>query len=147
MSASAAHPPIVMMRDILLKTVFRKNVENASDIAAAVALPTPLAQELIDMLREMGLMQATGTLHATSSNEMGYQLTDAARRARSMRCRSRNTTARCRCRWRTTRNRSSASRSERPDHPRHAGGAMGHLILPEGMIDQLGPAVTSGARS
>jgi predicted transcriptional regulator len=70
---------IVMMRDILLKTVFRKNVENASEIAAAVALPTPLAQELIDMLREMGLMQATGTLHATSSNEMGYQLTDGGK--------------------------------------------------------------------
>jgi predicted transcriptional regulator len=68
-----------MMRDILLKTVFRKNVENASDIAAAICLPTPLTQELIDMLREMGLMQATGTLHATSSNEMGYQLTDAGK--------------------------------------------------------------------
>jgi hypothetical protein len=31
------------------------------------------------MLREMGLMQATGTLHATSSNEMGYQLTDGGK--------------------------------------------------------------------
>jgi predicted transcriptional regulator len=70
---------VVMMRDILLKTMFRKNVENASEIAAAICLPTPLTQELIDMLREMGLMQATGTLHATSSNEMGYQLTDAGK--------------------------------------------------------------------
>jgi predicted transcriptional regulator len=62
---------VVMMRDIMLKTVFRKNVENATEIAKAVSLPTPLAQELIDMLRDMGLMQATGTLHATSSSEMG----------------------------------------------------------------------------
>ena len=32
---------VVMMRDIMLKTVFRKNVEHASDIAAAICLPTP----------------------------------------------------------------------------------------------------------
>ena len=42
--------PLVMMRDILLKTVFRKNVEKTSDIARAIALPLPLTQELIDGL-------------------------------------------------------------------------------------------------
>ncbi len=69
----------VMMRDILLKTVFRKNVEKASEIAQAIALPIPLTQELIDNLRDLGLMQATGTLHATSSSEMGFQLTDGGK--------------------------------------------------------------------
>ena len=61
----------VMMRDILLKTVFRKNVDKTSEIAQAIALPIPLTQFLIDTLRDLGLMQATGTLHATSSAEMG----------------------------------------------------------------------------
>ena len=31
--------PPVMMRDILLKTIFRKNVDMVSDIAVAICLP------------------------------------------------------------------------------------------------------------
>ena len=42
----------VMMRDITLKTMFRKNVEMVSDIAQAVCLPIPVAQEIVDMARE-----------------------------------------------------------------------------------------------
>ena len=135
----------VMMREILLKTVFRRNVETASDIAQAVALPIPVAQALIDMLREMGLMQATGTLHATSTSEMGFQLTESGKaraldalaqseyygpmpvpladyKAQVKRQSIRDVTL--------TRAKLEAS--------------MGHLILPHGLIDQLGPAVGSG---
>ncbi|MDG4648236.1 ATPase [Roseibacterium sp. SDUM158017] len=136
---------IVMMRDILLKTVFRKNVENASEIAAAVSLPAPLAQELIDMLREMGLMQATGTLHATSGNEMGYQLTDSGK-ARALDALSQSEyygampvpleDYRVQVERQSIRNvRITRDILE---------GSMGHLILPAGLIDQLGPAVSSG---
>ena len=71
--------PIVMMRDILLKTMFRKNADMVSDIAAALCLPIPVTQELVDMAREQKLLEATGTLNANSGNEMGYQLTDAGR--------------------------------------------------------------------
>jgi len=135
----------VMMRDILLKTVFRKNVEKASEIAKAVALPIPLAQELIDNLRELGLMQATGTLHATSSSEMGFQLTDGGK-ARALDALSQSEyygpmpvplddykaqVKRQSIRdIKLTRDMLEAS--------------MGHLILPHGLIDQLGPAVGSG---
>jgi len=136
---------IVMMRDILLKTVFRKNVEKASEIAKAIALPLPLTQQLIDALREMGLMQATGTLHATSSSEMGFQLTDGGK-ARALDALSQSEyygampvpledykvqVKRQSIRdIRLTRDMLEAS--------------MGHLILPDGLIDQLGPAVGSG---
>ena len=136
---------MVMMRDILLKTIFRKNIEQASAIAEAIALPLPLTQALIDTLREMGLIQAMGTLHATSSSEMGYQLTDAGK-ARALDALSqseyygampvplqayKDQTKRQSVRnVRITRQALQAS--------------MGHLILPEGMIDQLGPAVSSG---
>lgn len=136
---------VVMMRDIMLKTVFRKNVENASDIAAAVCLPTPLAQELIDMLREMGLMQATGTLHATSGNEMGYQLTDSGK-ARALDALSQSEyygampvpleDYKVQVKRQSIRNvRITRDVLE---------ASMGHLILPGNLIDQLGPAVTSG---
>lgn len=76
---------LVMLRDILLKTMFRMNLELVSQIAPVICLPAPLAQELVDLARSQRLVEATGTLHATSGNEMGYQLTDQARRARSMR--------------------------------------------------------------
>ena len=33
-------------------------------------------QELVDLCRSQRLIEATGTLNATSGNEMGYQLTD-----------------------------------------------------------------------
>ena len=135
----------VMMRDILLKTIFRKTVETASDIAAAICLPTPLTQELIDRARELGLLQATGTLHATSASEMGYQLTDNGK-ARALDALSQSeyygpmpvpleaykvqTRRQSVKNVRLTRERLTAS--------------MGHLILPDSLLDQLGPAVTSG---
>lgn len=33
--------PIVMMRDILIKTMFRKNVTLVSEVAEAIAFPSP----------------------------------------------------------------------------------------------------------
>ena len=73
----------VMMRDIMLKTMFRKNVSTATAIAQSVCLPVPITQELIDLARGQLLLEATGTLNANNGNEMGYQLTDAGK-ARGM---------------------------------------------------------------
>ena len=135
----------VMMRDILLKTVFRKNVEKASEIAKAIALPIPLAQELIDTLRDLNLMQATGTMHATSSSEMGFQLTDGGK-ARALDALSQSEyygpmpvpleDYKAQVKRQSIRDvKLTRDMLER---------SMGHLILPKGLIDQLGPAVGSG---
>ncbi len=136
---------VVMMRDILLKTIFRKNVETASDIAKAICLPIPLAQQLIDSVREMGLLQATGTLHATSSSEMGFQLTDNGKaRALDALTQSEYYGAlpvpledyKIQVKRQSIRDiRLTRDMLEK---------SMGHLILPDGLIDQLGPAVGSG---
>ena len=72
--------PVVMMRDILLKTMFRKNVDMVSDLSGAICLPRAVTQELVDMARDQRLLEATGTLNANSGNEMGYQLTDLGKR-------------------------------------------------------------------
>ena len=45
------HLPPVMMRDIVLKTIFRKNASTATEIAKGVCLPVPITQELIDYAR------------------------------------------------------------------------------------------------
>ncbi len=136
---------MVMMRDILLKTVFRKNVEQVSAIAEAISLPIPLTQALVDMLRDMGLMQAMGTLHATSSSEMGYQLTDAGK-ARALDALSQSEYYGAMPvpleDYKGQTNRQSVKNVLITRDALNA--SMGHLILPDDMIDQLGPAVSSG---
>ncbi len=137
--------PPVMMRDILLKTIFRKNVNVVSKVADALGLPVPISQELLDIAREQKLLEATGTLSAGAGNEMGYQLTDAGK-ARAL---------------------DALGQSEYfgampvPLHiykeqverqsikniqitREQLVNAMGHLVLPDSLLSHLGPAVSAG---
>jgi hypothetical protein len=135
----------VMMRDILLKTMFRMNLSLVSEIARAVSLPVQLTQGLVDMARSQRLLEATGTMHATSANEMGYQVTDAGK-ARAL-------DALAQSEYYGAMPVPLASYSEqmkrqsvrniRLTRPELMQG-MGHLILPPDLIGNLGPAVTSG---
>ena len=137
--------PIVMMRDILLKTIFRKNVDIASDISEAICLPRAVTQELIDMARQQKLIEATGTLNANSGNEMGYQLTDAGK-ARALDALAQSeyfgampvplSTYAEQVKRQSIRN-IMITREELTN-------AMGHLVLPDSLLDHLGPAVSAG---
>ena len=72
--------PIVMMRDILLKTDLPQKCQTPFPRSPKPSVcQGPVTQELIDMAREQKLLEATGTLNANSGNEMGYQLTDAGK--------------------------------------------------------------------
>ncbi|WP_299153184.1 ATPase [uncultured Tateyamaria sp.] len=137
--------PIVMMRDITLKTMFRKTLDMASDLSAAMCLPLPVVQELIDMCREQRLMEATGTLNANNGNEMGYQLTEQGKsRALDALAQSEYFGAmpvpldvyREQVKRQSIRN-IMVTRQQLT-------GAMGHLVLPDDLLDQLGPAVSAG---
>ncbi|WP_243730680.1 ATPase [Rubellimicrobium sp. CFH 75288] len=137
------HP--VMMRDILLKTMFRTNVTHVSEIARALCLPIGVTQELVDLARSQRLLEATGTLHANSTGEMGYQLTDAGK--------ARAVDALAQSEYfgampvpldvyREQVRRQSIRNLEITRDRLQA--AMGHLILPPTLLDQLGPAVGAG---
>ena len=136
---------LVMLRDILLKTMFRMNLDLVSDLSRVICLPAPLTQELVDMSRGQKLLEATGTLHATSGNEMGYQLTDAGK-ARALDALSQSeyygalpvplADYSVQMRRQSVRD----IKLTRPDLLK----GMGHLILPDDLIDNLGPAVSSG---
>lgn len=137
--------PIVMMRDILLKTIFRKNVEVVTEIARAICLPVPVAQELVDLARGQKLLEATGTLHANSGGEMGYQLTESGK-ARALDALSQSE-------YYGAMPVPLAVYSEQVKRQSirniqitrgQLTGAMGHLILPEDLLDHLGPAVSAG---
>lgn len=136
---------LVMMRDILLKTMFRKNVDMVSDVSAAICLPIPVTQELVDMAREQKLLEATGTLNANNGNEMGYQLTDAGK-ARALDALSQSEyfgampvpldVYREQVERQSIRN-IQITRDQLVN-------AMGHLVLRGDLLDQLGPAVSAG---
>jgi len=137
--------PLVMLKDIVLKTIFRMSVEQVSDIARLVALPLAVAQELVDICRSQSLVEATGTLHATSTSEMGYRLTDSGK-ARALDALSQSeyygaapvpmTHYAEQVKRQSIRN-IRITRKQLTD-------AMGHLILPGSLLDHLGPAVSSG---
>ncbi|WP_371226137.1 ATPase [Roseovarius sp. 2305UL8-3] len=137
--------PIVMMRDILLKTMFRKNLDLVSEIATAICLPRAVTQELVDMARQQKLVEATGTLNANSGGEMGYQLTDAGK-SRTLDALSQSeyfgampvplTVYREQIKRQSIRN-IQVTRDQLTN-------AMGHLVLPNELLDHLGPAVSAG---
>jgi len=137
--------PVVMMRDILIKTMFRKNVDMVTELAAAVCLPIQVTQELVDMAGDQRLVEATGTLNANNGNEMGYQLTDAGK-ARALDALSQSEyfgampvpldVYREQVKRQSIRNL-MVSRDMLTN-------AMGHLVLPDELIGNLGPAVSAG---
>ena len=136
---------MVMMRDILLKTMFRMNLDLVTHIARVICLPVPVTQELVDLARGQKLLEATGTLHATSGNEMGYQLTDGVK-SRALDALSQSEYYGAMpvplASYAEQMKRQSV-RNIRLTRPELMAG-MGHLILPPDLIDNLGPAVTSG---
>ncbi|MBS1300842.1 ATPase [Loktanella sp. SALINAS62] len=134
-----------MMRDILIKTMFRTNLTEAGALARVICLPINVTQELIDMARSQLLLEATGTMSASSGTEMGYQLTDAGRaRAGEALKQSEYYGAMPvplpvyheQIKRQSIRN-IQVTRDQLM-------GAMGHLILPPTLISNLGPAVSSG---
>ena len=136
---------MVTMRDILLKTMFRMNLDQVSDIARICAVPPGLAQELVDMARTQRLVEATGTLHANSGGEMGYKLSDSGK-ARALDALAQSeyygampiplATYEEQVKRQSIRNIKITKDALL--------GAMGHLILPDSLLDHLGPAVGSG---
>jgi hypothetical protein len=134
-----------MMRDILIKTMFRTNLENVSAIARAICLPVNVTQQLVDGAREQKLCEATGTLNANNSNEMGYQLTDMGK-ARALDALAQSEYFGAMpvpldvYREQVTRQSIRNIQVTRDQLVN----AMGHLILPTDLLDQLGPAVGAG---
>ena len=136
---------MVMMRDILLKSMFRTNQDQVTALAKTICLPVPLTQELVDLARSQKLLTATGTMHATAGGEMGYELTDAGK-ARALDALSQSEyygAMPVPLDQYTIQIKRQSVRDIKLNREQLLAG-MGHLILPPDLIDNLGPAVTSG---
>lgn len=136
---------VVMMRDIMLKTMFRKNITLVTELSRAICLPNQVTQELIDMARDQNLLEATGTLSASSGNEMGYQLTDMGK--------SRTLDALAQSEYYGAMPVPLDVYSEQVKRQSirniqitrdQLTAAMGHLVLPNELLGNLGPAVSAG---
>ncbi len=135
----------VMLRDILLKTMFRMNLEYISEVSKELAVPMPVAQELMDLARTQKLVEATGTLHAGSGSEMGFRLSDSGK-ARALDALGQSEYYGAvpvpleefgqQVKRQSIRN-IQVTRDQLT-------GSMGHLILPDELLDHLGPSVSAG---
>lgn len=137
--------PLAMMRDILIKSMFRMNAHLVTEMSRVICLPVNVVQELVDLCRQQRLIEATGTLNANSGNEMGYQLTDQGKaRAQDALKQSEYFGAmpvpldiyREQIKRQSIRN-IAITRDQLSN-------AMGHLILPPALLGNLGPAVGAG---
>ena len=136
---------MVMMRDILLKTMFRQNLDQVTALSRALCLPVNVTQELVDLARGQKLVQATGTLHANSGGEMGYELTDAGK-ARALDALSQSEyygAMPVPMQVYAEQVKRQSIRNIQVTREMLTG-AMGHLILPDALLDHLGPAVSAG---
>jgi len=138
--------PMTLMRDNLLKTMFRMSLNHASELAQILCLSFSQVQQLIDDARGEHLIEAMGTMHATAaSSEMGFQLTDAGRNRAQQALSISEYYGAMPVPLDTygEQVRRQSIRKVKITREQLIG-AMGDLILPEGLLADLGPAVTSG---
>jgi hypothetical protein len=136
---------MTLMTGILLKTIFRQNLTDIVDIAGALAVSVPIAQDLIDEIRSNGLVETLGAKGASTTASLRYQLTESGR-ARALDALSQSEyygslPVPLADFWKQTeRQKVKDVNIRREDLER----SLSHLVMPEGMLDQLGPAVNSG---
>ena len=144
-SLSAMLLPLPLMRDILIKTMFRMNLDLVSQLSRAICLPVSVTQELVDMMRTQLLVEATGTLNANNGNEMGYRLTDAGR-ARALDALGQSEYYGAMpvplSVYAKQIERQSIRNTQLTREQLEA--AMGHLVLPPDLLSNLGPAISAG---
>jgi DNA-binding MarR family transcriptional regulator len=135
----------VMQRDILLKTVFRQNLRTPTEIAEALKVSPPVVDELLENAKGQGLIETLGVRSASVKSELRYGLTESGK-ARALDALEQSEyfgpfpvpmadferLVEMQSIRKATISREMLERS------------MGHLVLPKGLLDQLGPAVNSG---
>ena len=137
--------PMTMVQEILLKTIYRQSLVRVSEISRAIALPIPLTQELIEFAREERMIEAMGSISSSGKEEMRYQLSDLGK------LRTRDALTQSEYygalpvpleHFREQSEKQSVRNLQLTDNKLAA--AMGHLILPNGFLRNLGPAIASG---
>ncbi len=136
---------MVLMRDILMKTAFRRSLTGLVEMSDALCVAPPIVQELIENCRADNLMEVLGSRANAASGEVRYQLTESGK-ARALDALEQSEyygalPVPLKDYWKQTARQSigdAVITQERLE------GSMKHLVLPAGLLDQIGPAVNSG---
>ncbi len=133
------------LADLLIKTIYRQNLQTPSEMSAALKLPVPLIDKLIVILTEKRLIEVKGQLGASLTAEMRYQLPSAGK-AWALEALAQSEyvgPAPVPADTFSAQVRRQSIRSEilsRQALERE----FAHLTMPDWLTDQLGPAVNSG---
>jgi len=71
---------VTLLREILLKTMLRRNLDNVISIAGALRITVPVAQELIEITRDYNMIETLGASRLEETKNLRYILTDMGRR-------------------------------------------------------------------
>ncbi|GIX13977.1 MAG: hypothetical protein KatS3mg118_1936 [Paracoccaceae bacterium] len=125
--------------------MFRQNLRSPTELSDALKVLPPVVDELLDLAKGQGLVETLGVRSASLRSEMRYGLTESGK-ARALDALEQSEYfgpfpvpmadfARLVEMQSIRKARISREMLER---------SMGHLVLPKGLLDQLGPAVNSG---
>ena len=70
----------IFLLNILLKTVYRTNIETVSRLSKVLCVLPPICQELIEMARAQNFIETVGKTAGAEGSELRYHLTDAGRK-------------------------------------------------------------------
>jgi len=134
----------VFVLDIFIKTIFRKNLDSASEMARELCVSVPIINELVDMCRAQKLVEILGNEGGVAS-ELRLQLTKSGRDHAYQALKQSEYFGPLPVTM------EEFARQVRKQSVKNIGitkealqKSMGDLILPTGLLDQIGPAVNSG---
>ncbi len=70
---------VTLLREILLKTMMRRNLDNVIGIAEAMRVSVPIAQDLVEMAREHNMVETLGASRLDDQKQLRYKLTEMGR--------------------------------------------------------------------
>lgn len=70
---------VTLLREILLKTMLRRNLNNVPAISEALRISVPITQELIEITREFNMVETLGAARTDDAKQLRYKLTESGR--------------------------------------------------------------------
>jgi hypothetical protein len=145
MSLKATGLNPVFARDILIKTMFRKNVETVGDVERELCCSTPVALELIELARAQSLIEVKGFTGEGQGKLMRYQMSDSGKARALDALKQSEYFGALPIPLEIYKQQVALQSVADVGITRSAlETAMSHLVVPDGLLAQLGPAVNSG---
>jgi predicted ATPase with chaperone activity len=136
---------LTFLVNLLIKTMHVAGFELPTRLAVELKLPVSLTVELLDEARELKLVEVLGVTGQSMLSEMRHSLTDAGKRAANEALELSQYVGACPVPLDAYRERVQLQSilNERLDYQTLLKNTQ-HMILPDGYIEEVGPAVNSG---